>query len=82
MDRLHDGEFCESDRRRLNELLQVGPDRREYFITYMDVQSLLAWEGGRSMGRGPCGADGALGAIGDHESSMSDENWRGAGFQH
>ena len=42
-----DGDFSEADRTRLNELLAAGPEQRRCFITYMDVHSRLAWEGGR-----------------------------------
>ena len=28
----------------LNELLQAGSPQRQYFVTYMDVHSRLAWK--------------------------------------
>ncbi len=52
LDRLQDGGFTESDRLRINELLQAGAPQRQYFITYMDVHSRLAWEGGRETRNG------------------------------
>ena len=45
LDRLYDGDFNESDRTRLNELLGAGAPQRECFITYMDVHSRLTWDG-------------------------------------
>ncbi len=48
VDRLHDGEFDDADRLRLNDLLRGGAPQREYFITYMDVHSRLAWDGGHA----------------------------------
>ncbi len=47
LDRLYDGGFDDPDRLRLNELLRAGAPQREYFITYMDVHSRLAWDGGQ-----------------------------------
>ncbi|NLF08532.1 MAG: hypothetical protein GX594_11210, partial [Pirellulaceae bacterium] len=46
LDRLQDGGFDAADRERLNDLLRAGAPQREFFITYMDVHSRLAWEGG------------------------------------
>jgi hypothetical protein len=51
LDRLQDGDFTEPDRLRLNELLRAGADQRDYFVTYMDVHSRLAWEGGQESGQ-------------------------------
>ena len=51
LDRLQDGEFTESDRLRLNGLLRAGAEQRSYFITYLDVHSRLAWEGGQESGQ-------------------------------
>ena len=47
LDRLQDGDFTEPDRLRLNELLRAGAQQRRCFITYLDVHSRLAWEGGQ-----------------------------------
>ncbi|MBN1396345.1 MAG: NPCBM/NEW2 domain-containing protein [Pirellulales bacterium] len=47
LDDLQDGLFDESDSLRLNELLHAGPAQREFYITYMDIHSRLAWDGGR-----------------------------------
>ncbi len=64
LDRLQDGEFAESDRLRLNELLQAGSAQRQYFITYMDIHSRLAWEGGRESRDGDQGLDALPGGLG------------------
>ena len=42
---LYEDRFSELNAQRLNELLASGKEQRDYYITYMDVHSYLAWNG-------------------------------------
>ena len=45
LDRLQDGGFTETDRRRLNELLQAETEAQDFFVSYLEIGSGLAWDG-------------------------------------
>ena len=45
LDRLQDGGFTEQDRSRLNDLLHAGPEPQDFFITYLEIDSGLTWDG-------------------------------------
>ena len=45
LDRLQDGGFTEADRLRLNELLQGGMEAQDFFVSYLEIGSGLAWDG-------------------------------------
>ena len=42
---VHEDRIGEAERQRLNELLASGQEQRDYYVTYMDVHSFLAWNG-------------------------------------
>jgi hypothetical protein len=58
LDRLQDDDITEQDRRRLNELLRADAEARRYFISYLDVHSWLAWDGGHAMDGAPTRGEG------------------------
>ena len=51
LDRLQDGGFTEQNRSRLNDLLHAEPEPQDFFITYLEIDSGLTWDGRFGVGR-------------------------------